>query len=112
MLAVLWAADAPLVPAQVQEALGGQLAYNTVLTILSRLHDKGAVARTRTGRAHAYRPVLDEVGLAAQRMRALLDRGGNRAAVLRRFVHDLDEGDDMVLAEALREASRAEDAGG
>jgi hypothetical protein len=41
------------------------------------LHGKGAVHRGQVGRAHAYVPVLDNAGLAANRMRALLDRGGD-----------------------------------
>lgn len=103
VLAVLWAADAPLTPRGVLQALGRPLAYTTVMTILSRLHDKGAVGRSRSdGVAYAYSPVLDAAGLAAQRMRVLLDRGNDRAAVLSRFVQDLADTDDAALAEALR----------
>lgn len=90
VLAALWAAGRPLTPREVADAVGDDLAYNTVQTILTRLHDKGAVQRDRVGRAHAYTPVLDEAGLAAQRMHALLDRGGDHTAVLRRFLGTLD----------------------
>jgi len=103
VLAVLWAAGQPLVPAQVQQALGEALAYNTVHTILARLHAKGVVTREPAGRAHAYRPVLDEAGLTARQMRALLERGGDRAAVLRRFVAELPGRDERLLAALLRE---------
>lgn len=106
VLAVLWAADEPLVPAQVQHALAGDLAYNTVHTILVRLHAKGAVSRESVGRAHAYRPVLDGPGLAARQMRALLDKGSDRAAVLRRFVGELGSGDEQVLLAVLRDHPR------
>ncbi|AEA27012.1 BlaI/MecI/CopY family transcriptional regulator [Pseudonocardia benzenivorans] len=102
VLAVLWAADTALVPAQVQDALGPGLAYNTVQTILTRLHAKGAVERERAGRAHAYRPVLDQNGLTARQMRGLLDRGSDRTAVLRRFVAELGGEDEAVLGELLR----------
>jgi len=107
VLAVLWAADTALVPAQVQEALGPGLAYNTVQTILTRLHAKGAVERERAGRAHAYRPVLDQNGLTARQMRGLLDRGSDRTAVLRRFVAELAGEDEAVLGELLRRAGSA-----
>lgn len=90
ILAALWAADHPLTPREVAEAVGDGLAYNTVQTILTRLHDKHAVRRERRGRAHAYSPLLDEPGLAAQRMHALLDHGGDHTAVLRRFLGTLD----------------------
>ena len=69
--------------------LGGGLAYSTVVTILSRLHTKGVLTRRRTRRAYAYSPVADEPGLAARRMRQMLDRETDRAAVLEHFVSDL-----------------------
>lgn len=104
VLSVLWAADGPMVPAEVQAAVGGRLAYTTVLTILSRLHDKGVLRRTRAGRAHAYEAVLDAPGIAARRMRSLLEGRGDRAAVLSRFVAGLEGDDETALVEALRAA--------
>lgn len=102
VLATLWAAEHPLTAGDVAVALGGELAYNTVQTILVRLHSKGAVHRELAGRAHTYSPVLDEAGLAAQRMRALLDRGGDHAAVLTRFLGSLTPEDESTLADLLR----------
>lgn len=102
VLAALWAADAPLTVGDVGDALGSDLAYNTVQTILTRLHAKGAAHRERIGRAHFYTPVLDESGLAASRMRATLDRGGDHAAVLSRFVDTLSTDEERMLAELLR----------
>lgn len=103
VLAALWAADRPLTPGEVSDAVGGELAYTTVQTILTRLHRKGAVEREPAGRAHAYRPVIDDAGLAAQRMRAMLDRGGDHAAVLTRFVGTLTPDDEATLAKLLGE---------
>ena len=101
VLATLWAADKPLTAGEVVEALGGELAYNTVQTILTRLHGKGAVRREQAGRAHAYTPVLDEAGLAANRMRAMLDRGGDHAAVLTRFLGTLTPDEEATLAQLI-----------
>jgi predicted transcriptional regulator len=101
VLAALWAAAGPLTPRAVQADLAGGLAYTTVMTTLSRLHEKGAVSRERVGRAYAYTPVLDQAGIAAARMRELLDAGGDRAAVLARFVGSLSGEDEVVLAEVL-----------
>ena len=101
VLAALWAADRPLTPGEVSDAVSGELAYTTVQTILTRLHRKGAVVREQAGRAHAYRPVIDDAGLAAQRMRAMLDRGGDHAAVLTRFVGTLTPDDEATLAKLL-----------
>jgi predicted transcriptional regulator len=109
VLAALWTAGEPLTPGQVQESLGGKLAYTTVMTALARLHEKGAVTREKSGRAYAYTAVLDPPGIAAVRMRNLLESGGDREAVLARFIGSLSDDDERVLAELL-EAARDEDA--
>jgi predicted transcriptional regulator len=101
VLAALWAADHPLTPAEVAEAIGGALAYTTVQTILSRLYVKGAVGRSAAGRAHAYSPVLDDAGMVASRMRAVLDKGSDQHAVLSRFVGILTPDEERILAELL-----------
>ena len=59
-LGVLQAAGSPLTPARVRDELGDDLAYTTVVTILSRLHAKGVLTRQRSGRAYSYAPVADE----------------------------------------------------
>ena len=104
VLAILWDADRPLNPAEVRERLAGQgregadeLAYTTVVTILTRLHDKGALSREREGRAYRYAPVADEAGLAARRLTAMLDAAADRQAVLSRFVADLGDHDEQLL---------------
>jgi predicted transcriptional regulator len=79
----------------------GHLAHTTVQTILTRLADKGAVTREHVGRAHAYSPVLNEAGLAARRMRAVLDQGADRAAVLAQFVEALTPEDESTVTRAL-----------
>ena len=104
VLAALWASGEPMTPAQVQDSLDSGLAYTTVMTILSRLHDKGAVTRERSGRAYAYAAVLDQPGIAAAQMRALLDRGEDRAAVLARFVDGLSGADERALVDLVRRA--------
>ncbi|MCW2494127.1 BlaI/MecI/CopY family transcriptional regulator [Jatrophihabitans sp.] len=106
VLATLWAADKPLTSAEVAASLGDDLAYNTVQTILTRLHAKGAVHREQAGRAHAYTPVLDDAGLAANRMRALLDKGTDKAAVLSRFLGTLTPEEESTLAGLLKRPKR------
>lgn len=101
MLAALWSAGGPLTPAEVQAALPGALSYSTVVTILSRLHGKGVLLRGKRGRAYAYTPVSDEPGLAARRMRKVLDSEEDRGAVLARFVSELTETDEGLLLSLL-----------
>lgn len=106
VLATLWAADRPLTPADVRAALDTDLAHTTVLTILARLHEKGVVTREAAGRTHAYAPLLDQAGIAAAKMRALLDGGPDRDAILSRFVDGLSGDEGAALADRLRAARR------
>jgi predicted transcriptional regulator len=106
VLAILWRADEPLSPGQVRDALGTDLAYTTVMTILTRLHDKGSVTRSRAGRAYVYTPAFEQAELAASQMRSLLDSGHDREAVLARFVGALSSDDERTLSALLRRASR------
>jgi predicted transcriptional regulator len=97
VLAALWAAPRPLTPGDVREELGAGLAYTTVMTTLGRLHAKGVVERTRSGRGYAYSPNVREAEFAARRFRALLDRGHDPAAVLQGFVSELSTDEERVL---------------
>ncbi|MGH4035203.1 BlaI/MecI/CopY family transcriptional regulator [Actinomycetota bacterium Odt1-20B] len=101
VLAALWAADGPLTPGQVQADLARDLARTTVTTILTRLYDKGVVARNRQGRGFAYYPVQDAPGLTAQRMHSELDRDTDRESVLARFVAGLKPDDEQMLRQLL-----------
>lgn len=95
--AVLTAASRPLTPGQVRDALGGDLAYTTVLTVLTRLFEKGEVARETLGRGYAYTAPYDSAELAARRMALMLDDEADRQAVLTRFVHGLQPDDEHLL---------------
>ena len=106
VLDALWRTGRAMTASEVQDALEGELAYTTVLTILSRLHDKGALSRRREGRAHRYAPVSDEAGLAALRMRRVLDQGPDRDTVLARFVDDLSDDDEQLLRRLLQGEGR------
>ena len=94
VIACLAAAGRGLTPAEVRADLGGDLAYATVVTTLSRLHDKGALTRTLHGRAFAYRlagePAEAQASVTAHQMRRLLDSSDDPASVLSRFVGALD----------------------
>lgn len=105
VLAALWAAPGPLVPGDVQAAVGGDLAYTTVMTILVRLHDKGVIEREKVGRAFAYRPVVAESDVVAHQIRRLLDRGHDRSAVLQGLVEGLAPGDEKLLRNLLTKAT-------
>ena len=103
VLAVLQAAGSPLSPGEVRNRLGSDLAYTTVVTILSRLHGKGVLDRHKAGRSFLYAPVADEPGLAARRMSQVLDAEPDREAVLTRFVSGLSGRDEELLRRMLGE---------
>ncbi|HET9172323.1 MAG TPA: BlaI/MecI/CopY family transcriptional regulator [Actinospica sp.] len=117
ILTVLWNSSGALSPGEVRDLLarpGAEgdaaanspaLSYSTVVTILTRLHEKGSLSRERDGRAYRYAPVSDEAGLAARRLTQLLDRSADREAVLSRFVADLSERDEVLIRSLLNGAS-------
>jgi len=107
VLRVLWATDEPLTPASVNERLNGDLAYTTVMTVLSRLHKKGLLERRPHGRAYCYRPALSESEYAARRMAGALDAASDHAQVLAGFVDGLSERDAEHLRRLLRQAEDA-----
>lgn len=86
-----------------------KLAYTTVMTILVRLHDKGYVARTQTGRTYTYQAAMDEPMLAAtvgrRELSRLIERYG--AGPLARFAEDLGT-PGSPLAERLRKVAEDE----
>jgi predicted transcriptional regulator len=101
VMGVLQQAAGPLNAAEVQSLLTSGLAYTTVVTILSRMHDKGLLMREKDGRAFRYAPVSDEPGLVARRMYHAMDGEADRAAVLARFVDSLSDQDERLLRELL-----------
>jgi predicted transcriptional regulator len=117
--AILREADGPLTPGEVRERLAqrqpggsppssetpadgprGELSYSTVVTIVSRLHAKGLLARQRAGRGFTYTP-LDDASLAASRMSQALGSERDHDAVLSRFVSGLSSRDAELLRELL-----------
>jgi predicted transcriptional regulator len=69
---------------------GPQRAYTTVMTIVTRLCDKGLLERRRQGRGFVYRPALSKEELAARALRDVLAGTEDPAAVLAHFVKDLE----------------------
>lgn len=88
---------------------GREHAYTTIMTVMSRLHEKGVLDRDRRGRRYVYRPAAPEAevvdrlsGVAVDR---LVDRYGT--AALRHFavrLADLDPETRRRLAELADDA--------
>jgi predicted transcriptional regulator len=101
VLSCLWEADRPLTPREVLDRLDLDLAYTTVLTILTRLWKKGLTEREQLGRVFLYRPKLDEADYVATAMRRELERARDQGAVLSRFVGKLPKKDLRLLRDLL-----------
>lgn len=83
LMEILWKKRAASV-AEVVDAIGRPpLAYNTVLTTMRTLDDKGYVTHEKVGRAFVYRPVIEREDAAGSLLDVLLDRFfGNSPGVL------------------------------
>jgi len=101
VLRYLWKLNGGATPGQVADALDVDIAYTTVMTVLTRLWRKGLVERERQGRAYAYRACGSEADFAAQRMRDALDRADDSKAALSRFVDTLSPRDSKALRQVL-----------
>ncbi|MCZ7665035.1 MAG: BlaI/MecI/CopY family transcriptional regulator [Thermoleophilia bacterium] len=86
---------------EVHECLATErdIAYTTVMTVMSRLADKGMLSRRQDGRAYIYAPVQSRddfcTGVVTTVMRGLF--GSVRAPVLAHFVENLSEDDQTEL---------------
>ena len=75
IMTVLWRLG-PATVGQVRDALAGdgiELAYNTVLTMLRILQQKGHVAHAAEGRAHVYRALVEREDASRSALSRLLD---------------------------------------
>jgi len=85
----------------VHECLLGRrdIAYTTVMTVMSRLAEKGMLARRQDGRAYIYNPVQTRdafcTGVVKRVMAGLFGSGGR--PVLAHFVESLAEEDQAEL---------------
>ncbi len=84
----MWAAGTPLsvrdVLDQVNKGRGKPLAYTTVMTVMTRLAEKGALTRQRAGRGYVYEATSD--GPAALAVRGVLRDFGD--AAMAQFVEE------------------------
>ena len=88
------------------------LAYTTVMTVLSRLAEKGTLERTRDGRAWRYRTTTTRQQLTAEAMRdplGELDQEQRTSAILH-FIEDATE-DELASLRAALDAVEARAAG-
>ena len=96
VMVALWKAGEPLTVRELLRRLNRgrrePLAYTTVMTVMNRLAEKGALRRQRRGRGYVYEPTADDAaGLAVQSV--MRDFGD---AAIAQFV-DQARGDPKLL---------------
>lgn len=86
---VVWAAEGPMTVRQALERINDGrdpvLAYTTVMTVMSRLVEKGALSRRPEGRGYAYEAVARDP--AAMAVRNVMRQFGDEAVA--HFVDEL-----------------------
>lgn len=108
VMQALWACDGPVTRADLEERLTQThpMATTTLLTLLTRLKDKGFVSVQPEGRSRVYAPlVTQEAYLAAQSHRFLHQLCGGKVSVLASALCDsgLSKEDLEELRELLKE---------
>jgi BlaI family transcriptional regulator, penicillinase repressor len=108
---VLWD-HGPATVAEVQPRLAGNLAYTTVMTMLSVLLRKKKVKRIQEGRAFRYRPAVTRQRATGSAIDDLVKRmfGGSTEALLMTLVETrgIDSRDLERLSKIVADAERRE----
>jgi predicted transcriptional regulator len=112
VLKVLWA-HGPATVREVEARLGRRRrrwAYNTVLTLLSRLRDKGYAASDKGGTAHVFRATVSREQLLRNGLSDLADRicDGTASPLVHALVDggNLSANDIAILRKRLDELAR------
>jgi predicted transcriptional regulator len=104
IMAVLWE-HGPSTVGEVRERLTDALAYNTVLTMLRILEEKGYAGHKEEGRAHRYHALVAREAAGRSAVRRLVDRlfDGSPELLLTHLVSDrkMKRADIQRLREAL-----------
>lgn len=89
IIAVLWERG-PSTVSEVREALADDLAYNTVLTMLRILEEKGYVGHEEEGRAYRYHALVEREEAAESAVRDLVRRlfGGSPSQLVTQLVRE------------------------
>ena len=87
IMAVLWE-HGPSTAGEVRDRLDDPLAYNTVLTILRILEDKGYVRHDEIGRTHRFHPLVNRQAAGTSAISRVIDKlfGGSEELLLTHLV--------------------------
>jgi predicted transcriptional regulator len=112
LMDLLWSTDRPLTANELRDALldpassgTKPLATTTVLTVLSRLENKGFVTRDRDSRPHGYSAVSSRAQHTAELMHEVLGTTSDRTATLARFIGNVSPQEAQTLRALLASTS-------
>ena len=109
IMSVVWQQGSATVEA-VRSALepGRSPAYTTVMTVMSRLAEKGVLERHKEGRAYVYRPAAEQDTVAGSMLSALVSKvyGGSSGRAIAHLIESDEDVADEELAR-LEELIRA-----
>ena len=76
IMQIIWRETAPVSRAVIEHTLSEKhpLAPTTILTLLTRLCDKGFLSQKKAGRTNVYEPLITEKDYLASESRLFLDR--------------------------------------
>jgi predicted transcriptional regulator len=99
ILKVLWRIG-PATVRQVRDELAPfrELAYTTVMTMMSIMHGKGYLSRVKDGRTYVYRSIYREEKASRGLLKDVIDRvfGGSTAAVMQHLLETSELDDDEL----------------
>lgn len=78
-----------------------KLAYTTILTVVTNLHSKGFVTRTKVSRAYQYRAKHTREEVTSQTLRDILDSSDDPTAVLMHFAQTATPEETAALRKSL-----------
>ena len=89
IMAVLWE-HGPSTAGEVRDLIADDLAYNTVLTLLGILEEKGYVGHTEDGRTHRFHALVDREAAGTSAINRIVETifAGSDELLLTHLVHD------------------------
>ena len=105
---VVWQ-KGPSTVQQVLDALGDELAYNSVLTTIRILERKGYLGHVKDGRAHVYEPLIDRDDATRSEIRHLVSRffrNSHRALLLNLLEDEAIEDEEVKRLRKMLERSQ------
>jgi len=72
---LIWAREGPITVADVHQSLACRrpVAYTTVMTVMTRLADKGLLNRRRSGMAYVYTPAVTKQEFTGSLVKSVID---------------------------------------